>query len=471
MTTLTLERPYKPDAEEIRRAVEARRSLLGFAQWVRSTYERAQHLELTASHLEAVERREINRLIIMEPPQHGKSTLGSVMFPAWSLCRQPTRRIITACYGDLLTNLFGRECRNVMASTAVSEIFPDISLAPDSKAANLWHTNKGGRFLATTIGGGITGHGADHLNIDDPIKSRAEAESTTYREWIWQWWKSDARTRVAADGAVVLTYTPRHQDDLGGRLLNSTGERWTVLRLSALAEADDPLNRAVGEPLWPERYPLEALEALRESVGPKEWEALYQQRPTPAEGATFKLGAWQCQYKELPTLDRILIPIDTAYSGEGDYWAWAAWGMVGRKTHLVNADRCRTETPEGERRVKLFYESIKSQFPNIRVTPLVRKSVAIDRVAGQHLRAIGLPVVDVKMPGKTKELANITCDRFESGMALIPEYANWLEPWLQEHLTFPSGEHDDWVETTVIMDRYLAQGPQPFNPSPVGFTY
>jgi len=461
LTTLVLERDGSLTTEEsaqlARNAVAARRCLIPFAQWTMPRYAAGEHHRLIAEHLEAVERGDLKRLLILAPPQHGKSELCSIRFPAWALCRNPERRIITASYGDVLAHGFGRAVRNCLDSQEAREIFPDVSVAPDSKAANLWHTNQGGRLLAVSIGGGITGHGADILNIDDPVKSREEAESQVYRDKVWAWWKAEAYTRVAAEGAIVITLTPWHEDDLAGRIQAEGVEPWTVLRLPALAEAGDPLSRIKGDPLWPERYPLNALERIRNAVGQRDWAALYQCRPSPIEGAVFQ---WWPRYETLPALKEILMPIDTAYTGgaTSDYTAWAGWGVdANGKAYAVEAGRFKGEIPDAERQVFLAYQSLRQRFPTVPVKPLVRVSVAIDRVAGQHLRRWKVPVVEVKLPtGQTKEgLANLIAPRFEAHLALIPEYAPWLETWLEEHRAFPYAAHDDMVETTLIAMHYV----------------
>jgi len=464
MKTLTLERPadwtVEERVEEARRAAKARRFLLPFCQWVNPYYMTAPHLELLARELEAIESGENDRLIVEEPPRHGKSELASKNFPAWYLARNPRKSVISASYGAELGHDFGRAARNILMDPRCREVFPGVEVSDDSAAAHRWHTNQGGYLIASGIPGPITGRGAHLLNIDDPIKSREEAESEAYRERVYQWYKNDARTRLEPGGAIVITMTRWHEDDLVGRLLREQPERWRVVRLPALAEMGDPLGRAEGAPLWPDRYDAEALAAIRTDVGERAWSALYQQSPTPSEGQVFK---WFPRYSRATLEDApalILVPIDTAFGGKetNDWTAWAAWGVRPGHIDLLSAARIKADPPTAEEKFAWWWVDLCQRYPRAQIRPLVRESVAIDRVTASHLQHRGIPVVPVKLPaGNTKEeLANTVVDYFASGIARLPEtawtedIAGWLEPWTEEHKSFPHGAHDDWVETTLI---------------------
>lgn len=474
MTTLTLTRPYAPTEDEVRAAVRARKHLLDFCQWVNPYYERAPHLELFARELEAIERGENDRLIVQMPPRYGKTKTGTVNFSAWYLLRNPRKQVITASYGASLGHEFGGEARNVFADPRAQELFPGVSLSADSTAKNRWTTNHGGSLVASGIPGPITGRGAHLLNIDDPVKSREEADSVAYREAVWQWYLNDARTRLEPGGAVVLTQTRWHEDDLAGRLQREQPGRWRVLCLPALAGPDDPLGRAEGEPLWPARFDAEALALTRAETSERVWSALYQQSPSPAEGMLFKW--FPRQPVELPDPAVIYVPIDTAVTGTetSDYWAWAAWGQRPGHIDWLGADRIKAEPPVAEEHIFRFItQDLMRRYPQASIRPMVRKSVAIDRMAAAHLRARRIPVVEVPLPSMggshVKEgLAGMVVDYFQSGIARVPDHAPNLDAWIEEHKGFPSAPHDHWVETTIIaLHAYRMQLPDdPTHPSP-----
>jgi predicted phage terminase large subunit-like protein len=264
---------------------------VAFTRVMKSDYRPAGLHWAIGDALLGVEREQVSRLMIFIPPQHGKSALASVHFPAWYLGRHPERRIIAASYGADLVADWGRQARNIVASPEYRAIFPDAVLDPNSQASNNWNILGGdGGYICAGVGGPITGRGAHCLLIDDPVKNAEEAESQVAREAVWQWYQTVAYPRRRPPGAIVLIMTRWHEDDLAGRLLKAQkegGEKWTVLALPAIAEANDPLGRTPGAPLWPERYDLEWLAATRETIGPRAWASLYQQQPRPQEGNMF----------------------------------------------------------------------------------------------------------------------------------------------------------------------------------------
>lgn len=182
----------------------ARQSLLSFTEYTNPVYQRASHHHLIAEKLEAVERGEIDRLMIFMPPRHGKSELASKRFPAWCLGRDPRRQIIAASYNSDLANDFGRNVRNLVAEPEFREVFPNVTLAPDSQAANRMNTNHGGTYVAAGVGTAVTGRGAHIALIDDPFKDREEADSERRRELVWDWYRSTLYTRLMPGGAIVL---------------------------------------------------------------------------------------------------------------------------------------------------------------------------------------------------------------------------------------------------------------------------
>lgn len=259
----------------------ARQGLLDFTRYTHASYSPAPHHHRICDALEAVARGDTRRLMVFMPPRHGKSELASRRFPAWYLGTRPTNQIIAASYNSELASDFGRDVRNIVASREYRNLY-DVGLAPDSQAANRWHTSAGGSYVAAGVGTAITGRGAHVLLIDDPIKDREEADSTHTRDRVWDWYTSTAYTRLMPGGAIVLIQTRWHEDDLAGRLINAQkrlgGDTWDVLELKAETE---------GKALWPEWYPIEELERIKSVIGPRDWSALYQQSPIPDGKAVF----------------------------------------------------------------------------------------------------------------------------------------------------------------------------------------
>ena len=227
-----------------------------------------------------------DRLMVLMPPGSAKSTYASLLLPAWWLMRFPTHSIIAASHTQDLATHFGRGVRRLVRDHGTRLGY---GLAADDKAAHRFRTDAGGEYFATGLGGGITGRRADLVLIDDPIKSHAEADSAAQRDAVWDWYRSELITRLKPRGRIVLIMTRWHVDDLGGRLL-AGDDGWTVLRLPALAEDGDPLGRQPGEALWPAWESREALLRKQAAVGPRVWQALYQQAPVTHVGAIFRVG-------------------------------------------------------------------------------------------------------------------------------------------------------------------------------------
>ena len=235
-------------------------------------------------------------MLVSVPPRHGKSMLISRWTPLWFLTQNPSARIGVASYSEDYTKLWGRSTRQAI------ETLPElgIRLAKDKKSDGDWETTRGGGMLSTGVGGVLTGRGCGLLIIDDPIKNWVEANSEVTRESIWGWFCSTALTRVEPGGSLVILMTRWHSDDLIGRLLRKPEDvpaelqrDWENFVFRALAEDDDPLGREEGAELWPKRFSRKELWAIRATVGPQRWSAMYQQRPAPKEGFLFRTEWWQ----------------------------------------------------------------------------------------------------------------------------------------------------------------------------------
>jgi predicted phage terminase large subunit-like protein len=431
-----------PTLEEVR-ATLARRSLLRFTEYTNPLYERAQHHEQIAAKLEAVERGEIDRLMIFMPPRHGKSELASKRFPAWCLGKQPQRQIIAASYNSDLANDFGRNVRNLVAEPEFGQVFPGVTLAPDSQAAMRMNTSHGGAYVAAGVGTAVTGRGAHIALIDDPFKDREEADSERRRELVWDWYRSTLYTRLMPGGAIVLIQTRWHEDDLAGRLLEQEPEQWTVLELSAI-------NRD-GEALWPEWYPIPTLERIKATIGPREWSALYQQRPQPDEG-TFFQRAWFKEWDKLPSLRYYGTSDYAVTDGDGDYTVHRVWGIdASGDVYRVDGWRGQTASDEWiERKLDLIakYKPLcwfgEGGVIQKAVEPMLRRRM---RERNVHCRLEWMPSVHDK-PTRARSFQAMAATgrvHFEHGADLA------------EFLVFPAGKHDDEVDTASLIGRAIDQ--------------
>jgi predicted phage terminase large subunit-like protein len=279
-------------AYEIELRASLRSNLTGWASYAvaRVGQRPAAHHRLLLEHLERISRGEIDRLIVLMPPGSAKSTYASILFPAWWFTQHPRSSVIGASHTAALAAHFSRRIRDTITQHK-SRLGYEISSS--NRAASHWTTTAGGEYYSAGTHGTFVGRRADLIIIDDPLKSQAEADSPSLRDRIWTWYQSDLATRLKPRARIVLIMTRWHEDDLGGRLLARSDTDWVVLRLPALAEADDILGRAPGEPLWPAWESPAELARKRLSVGERTWSALFQQSPRPQTGGLFDVSHLQ----------------------------------------------------------------------------------------------------------------------------------------------------------------------------------
>jgi hypothetical protein len=236
---------------------------------------------IVCEQLDRVARREIDRLMLLCPPQHGKSSIASKRFPALMLGRDPTIDVISASATGTLAEGFGREVRNTVDSPEYRRLFPATTLAEDSQAKGLWNTSAGGSYYAVGFGGALLGRGGDGGVIDDPFATWEEAQSEIARDRAWNWYQGTFYNRIRPGGWIILIQHRMHESDVAGRLIEKQkagGDRWEIVELPALLD----------DPPWPERYDRAALERIKANTSPMQWSSLYLQNPVPEQGTFFQ---------------------------------------------------------------------------------------------------------------------------------------------------------------------------------------
>jgi len=360
--------PADPEKEFAARVL-AERHLLDFTTYTYPQYIAEPAHALIAEHLEKVLRGEITRLMIFAPPQHGKTELVSVRFPAFWLAARPDAPIILASYGGSLAHAKSREARAVVESPAYQALFPGIETDRSSRARDHWELDGyRGVMHAAGVGGPITGHGAALGIIDDPVENWEQARSQVYRDKTWEWWRTTFRTRIWEGGAIVLIMTRWHEDDLAGRILQEQGKEWTILRLPALAETQgerdeankllglpagekDPLQRKPGEALCPQRFSEGALEEIKRDVGSIAWAGQYQGVPRAAEGNRFKRDWFQIVDAVPAKAHRVRYWDNAATEGGGKRTSGVLLARAGQDYYVENVIKGQWST-YGRRKVQ-----------------------------------------------------------------------------------------------------------------------
>lgn len=439
----------------------AQNELVTFCGFIKEYNASWLHREI-ARQLERVDKGEVKRLMLFVPPRHGKSELGSIMFPAWYIGRHPKKEIITASYSAELAQDFGYKTRNLVAGQEYQELFK-TKLREDSKSKAKWLTQEGGGYTAVGVGGAMTGRGADLLIIDDPIKNREEAESLTIREKIWSWYTSTAYTRLEKGGAVIIILTRWHKDDLAGRLLKAQeegGDQWEVVKFPAIA-TENELMRQQGEPLWQEKYDLEALEQIKRTVGIYDWQALYQQEPVSSETQEFKEEYWHYRtMDEVLALDtRRTLTIDTAISqkASADYTGFCLNFTDRENKWNIKAWKKRLSPLELIDDLFSLQETFRLEAIGIEKTIYLQ---AIQPFLEQEMRKRNkfLSIVELQHNQTQKETRiRALLPRYQSHSVFhITGQCNDLE---EEQINFPKGVHDDVLDAEAYQIQ-IAQQPE-----------
>ena len=426
-------------------------------------------LDVIAAALEACRRGEITRLILNLPPRSLKS-LSINAFVAHLLGQDPSAQIICASYAQDLANKHALDCRTIMTSRFYQDLYRHTRLSPHRQSVQEFMTTRQGCRLSTSVGGALTGRGADYLIVDDPLKAD-EALSDTRRKSANDWFDNTFYSRLndKKTGRIIIIMQRLHEDDLVGHVLG-LGEHWTVIRFPAIAERDETyeiqtpygrqcFQRRAGEPLHPEREPLEVLNRVREALGEYNFAGQYQQAPAPLGGGMVKL-VWLKTYTpaELHSkFEQVLQSWDTANKPTelSDFSVCTTWGILDKHVYLLDVYRKRLSYPE-------LKSAVKEQAARYNPRTILIEDKASGTQLIQELVAEGVHTVQPYGPTVDKiTRMNTVTSTIENGFVHIPEKAPWLGEFVHELTTFPKGKYYDQADSTSQALDFLKQQSAP----------
>lgn len=412
----------------------------------------AAHHNLLIDYLEAVLRGDIDRLMVLMPPGSAKSTYSSILFPPYAMGRNPHWNILGVSNTTELAEKWSRKVRQIVANPRYRNVF-GFSIASDVQAAGNWETERGGEYFAAGMGTGIAGRRADLGLIDDPIRSREEADSELIRDKQWDWYNHDFFTRLKPQARQILIQTRWHEDDLGGRLLEREAKLWTVVKLPWLAVDNDPLGRPPGARLWPEYFTQAMEDKAKSDV--RVWNALYQQDPVPDSGDYFKRESFQ-EYDQTPDGLRIYGASDYAVSeGRGDYTEHGIFGFDFSGCIYI-LDWWRGQASPDKwieaqcaliakwRPVKWFGES-----------GVIRK--AVEPFLKRRMQETGNTCFLEWFPSIADKptRARAFQAKVYSENVFLPRKASWKSDLMGQLMRFPAGKYDDGVDVCSLIGRAL----------------
>lgn len=481
---------FSPGMEqELTEAEICRSDLIAYciAQYPKFVYPR--HIKLIAEHLERVERGEIVRLMIFAPPRHGKSELVSKLFPCWYMGRNPDKTVAVATYGQTLSNKIGLSLNQRMNSEVFQEIFPDCRPINESNSITNTVTTKGGGFMATSVGGGLTGTGGHLRILDDPNKNRQDANSETIQETQWDWWTSVFATRGEQDikgddeetaqedkSPIVVILTRWSDKDIAKRLLDQQeanggkGAQWVVLNLEAICESeDDPLGRpVVPDPtnsdtwedkhaLWPQKYSARILASICLEQGWADWNALFQQRPSSASGDLFLREGWK-RYKELPDgCERPVMSWDMSYKDKkkSDFVVGLVAVKHGANVYIIDRIKGRMNYPATE---KKFIEACL-KYPKATAKWVELKANGQPIVDSLSSVISGIIGVDPESLGSKDTRWQAAARYQQAGNIFLPEGETWVDNFIEECAAVPNGRYDDDADAFAMLMLMLLGQP------------
>jgi len=416
------------------------------------------HIEVVCHHLQAVVTGQAaNKLVLNQPPRSLKSFIVSICLPAWVLGQDPSRSVIVASYADGLSSKFSRECRMLMESPFYKRVFPGTVLSGKITEAEFETTQNGGRLM-TSVGGTLTGRGADLLIVDDPMKAQ-DAYSALEHQRVADWFDTTAFTRRnSTDSPVIVTQQRLHENDLSGHLIEPG---WPALVLSAQAAKKEQYEmagghiyvRKAGELLQPGRDSLDELLLIKQQVGGHRFAAQYQQDPLPSEGNIVKTHYIK-RYDVLPACVRrpeVVITVDPASKpGEhNDYTAVVVSLITRHEVYVLECMRGHWTNNQIQTRVAGLAERYTANL-------IIVEDTAIGPALVQDLRAkLRTPTVAQSPKGTKEDRLWARVGLFEAGKVLLPIDQPWSADFEAELLGFPGAKHDDQVDALVLaLDRF-----------------
>lgn len=428
------------------------------------------------------------RLAVFMSPQEGKSTTCSYWNPLWLLTHDPDLRIIAVSYNAEKARDWGAEVKNAIENFNGDDGMIDLGLRlrADSRAAGRWKVEgHAGSFYCAGIESGISGKPADYIIVDDPTKNLQEAQSPKKRASVTNTYRGALIPRMGPTTKLVWIQTLWHESETIQEILANEGDDWEVIRIPAICDSpDDPLGREVGEPMQSARGERDWAK-IRRDAGEYVFSALYQQRPSPAEGGLFKRLWWR-YWSPAPSIgigERVDLAgriwtlgdcwkfgtVDLANSTKtsADWTVAAVWALtldgdlvlldlmrarVGEQHHfdLVRplAERWRADTFFVERSQYGTTLARDAANSGVHLTPIDPEADKFSRALPYSARASG---GRVWLPAGSPEKVKIFVD---------------------EHAAFPNGSHDDCVDvgsfaTRVAVTRWQPPAPRT-QPDPVG---
>lgn len=446
----------------VKAKVNASRNYYDYVKYTHDPFQELPHIKLITSKIDVLIENRIKMisgeipiknqyLMISVPPRHGKSMTVTETLPSYFMSKFEKSKVIMTAYSITLADDFARSNAKKIAEHDVFKV------TVESNNQDRMVLSNGSVCVKAGIMGGITGKGAELLIVDDPIKTQEEASSQTTRDKIWREWQSSLSTRLEQAAIVIIIMTRWHEDDLCGRLLNSeygTPLPWEVINLPLEAEENDILGREIGEPLW-DRYGKDFIAERKQYA--RTFSALYQGRPSAAEGNIIKRHWWKYYDKTDKLMGMIpfyCLSVDATFkdSATADKVSIQVWGKLGTNFYLIDRNNARMDFTT----TLLAIRNMLSKYPKISAKYVEDKAngSAIINVLNKQIGGF----IGVNPLGGKESRAYSVTPYIEAGNVFIPR-ESWVNDFIEECSNFPNGKNDDDVDAmTQAISKMIYSG-------------
>jgi predicted phage terminase large subunit-like protein len=426
------------------------------------TLARAPYLEAMCYALQRVAAGQCQRQMISVAPRHLKSICGSVLLPAFVLGRDPTQKIVVVSYGMDLAREHAEQFRRLVTSPFYKRLFPGMEIDPKHNRFDHMKTAAGGGRKSVSLGGGVTGFGANLIVIDD-LGKPSEIGHDTYRQGLRDYFDQTLFSRLndKRHDRIVSIQQRLHPDDFSAYLLEK--ETFEHLCLPSIAEIpeDIPLYnnrvfaRRIGDLLSPDREPQDVLDRIKADIGTYAFQAQYQQNPTAAENEFLSMSDLHL-VDALPNQNVFVRRVqswDTAMKDgpRCDYSVGLTFGWHAHEEcwYLLDIYRKRVNITELKAAVR---RSRKHWY----VDKVLIEDSAMGSILLQEFRQETSGVY------KAINVAESKLDRFiphtdwiKSGQLVIPTDKPWFDDFRRELLGFPDATNDDQVDALTQFAEYM----------------
>ncbi len=435
------------------------------------------YMEAICQHLEAVTDGHVRNLVITLPPRFAKSTLVSVLWPCWEWTFRPWTSWLFVAYGAELSERDNLRAKQLIRSSWYQARFGDRFALPRTRdrkdTATKFENTCGGYRIATSVGGVITGEGADVIVVDDPLKAE-DANSEARRSAVNRWWSETMSSRLndPRTGAKVIVMQRLHEDDLTGYFLQSEAhyehlvmpmeyelpldDQGHLLPKPATALGWSDPRTEPGELLCPERVGPDEAARLRAEVGEYAWAAQYQQRPAPRGGSMFRTDKLDVVTAIPPTarLIRCRAWDRAATANGGAFTAGVLMSLdVGTRTIYIE-DIVRGRWSSGEREA-IMLQTARADGRYVSV--LLEQepgSAGLDsaRATAGTLAEFAVQAIRATSPKEVR--AQALASQLALGTVKLVA-GSWLHAFRQELASFPHGHYCDQVDACSLGFNWL----------------